>query len=488
MSGTVGGVSVPRLRLAPSPTGYFHVGNARTALYNWLVTQRTGGTFILRIEDTDTERNREEWVEGIQRNLRWLGVEWDEGPYRQSERTGLYDDAYRRLLDAGKAYYCDCGQDEVKGRNAARFGAKGELAGYDGHCRDRGLSAGVLRFRAPDEGTTVVVDLLRGEPTFDNSTIEDFALARPDGTATFILANVVDDADMRVTHVVRGEEHLPNTPKGLLLWKALAPDLPLPVFAHLPLLVNEKRQKLSKRRDKVAVEDYRDLGILPEALRNYLVLLGWSPGGDREIVSVDEMIDLFRLEDVNVSPAYFDLVKLTAMNAEYIRALDVKDFTDRCQPWLTGEMNPGSIDKEDLPGFAIDRFDRAAFERLAPFVQQRAKLLSEVPAMVDFLFRERPFFDPDSWATAMLKGPARELLDTFLVDVAADGFTWSAEALKGVVERAGEANGVKLGKAQAPIRVATMGRSVGLPLFESLEVLGRDESVARVRRARERVD
>ena len=324
----------PRLRFAPSPTGFFHVGSARTSLFNWLVVRRTGGTFVLRIEDTDTERNRDEWVAGIESAMQWIGTDWDEGPYFQSQRTHLYAEAVDRLLADGRAYFCICAADDVRARNIEAHGKAEADRGYDGFCRARGLTQGSVRFRTPDTGTTTVVDLIRGEPIFDNAKIEDFIIQRTSGGAMFLLANVVDDIDMRISHVVRGEEHLSNTPKALLLWQALAPDVALPVFAHVPVLVNEARQKLSKRRDKVALEDFRALGILPEAMRNYLVLLGWSLSNDREIVSVQTMIDEFRLEDVNSSPAFFDIVKLTAMNAEYIRLLSVDDFIERTRPFL----------------------------------------------------------------------------------------------------------------------------------------------------------
>ena len=283
-----GGVTPPvRVRIAPSPTGYFHVGSARTALYNWCVARRAGGTFILRIEDTDRERHQESQYEGIIEALRWLEIDWDEGPYRQSERTALYADAIDRLWDAGYLYACDCTRQEVLERTK-----KNAIPGYDGYCRHRGLERGpgrALRFAMPDGGVTVVRDVIRGDVEFANHTIEDFVVARSNGDALFVLAVVVDDRDMAISHVIRAEEHLPTTPKAVLLWEALnrspargesggggADSRELPVFAHLPLLVNEKRQKISKRRDRVAIEDYRAQGFLPEAIGNYLALLGWS--------------------------------------------------------------------------------------------------------------------------------------------------------------------------------------------------------------------
>ena len=314
-----------RVRFAPSPTGYFHVGGARTALYNLIFARQHHGTFVLRIEDTDTERNRPEWTEGILTALRWIGVEWDEGPYFQSERTDRHQEAARLLYGTGRAYYCDCTREQVEART------KGQASpGYDGHCRERGLGPGegrALRFRTPREGSTTVVDLIRGTPSFENRTIEDFVVQRGNGTAMFLLANVVDDMDMGITHVIRGEEHLPNTPKALLLWEALGGG-ELPVFAHVPVLVNDKRQKLSKRRDKVALEDYRAEGYLAEAMRNYLMLLGWAPKGDDEIVPWSVIEDQFRLEDVVPSPAFFDVKKLTAFNGEYIRGLTPESFVE----------------------------------------------------------------------------------------------------------------------------------------------------------------
>lgn len=460
-----------RLRFAPSPTGYFHVGGARTALYNRVVADQLGGTFVLRIEDTDAERNQQEWADGIQRAMRWIGAGWDEGPYFQSQREHLYAEAGERLVAHGRAYYCDCTRDVVDART------KGSATpGYDGFCRDRGLGPApgrALRFRTPQEGSTVVVDVVRGTPTFENRLIEDFVVQRGNGSAMFLLANVVDDIDMGITHVLRAEEHLPNTPKAILLWEALEGG-PLPVFAHLPVLVNEQRQKLSKRRDKVAIEDFRDEGFLAEAMRNYLMLLGWSPSGNREIVPWAEMQAEFRLEDCVPSPAFFDVKKLRAFNGEYIRALPVDEFVARCQPWLVGERAP----------WTADVFDPAAFAVMAPLVQERVTVLSEVPAMVDFLFLTEVPVDEASWARAM-KEPAADVLDGALV--AYEGVTWEAEALKAALTAVGEAHGLKLGKAQAPVRVAVTGHTVGPPLFESLEVLGRDRTLARLRAARGRL-
>ncbi len=317
-----------RVRIAPSPTGYFHVGGARTALYNWCFACRRDGVFILRIEDTDSERNKEEWVAGIGSALAWLGIDWDEGPYRQSERKAHYQEALDDLWENGHLYACDCTRELVLERTKANA-----TPGYDGFCRDRGLDRGLgraLRFKVPPEGVTVVEDLVRGEVRFANSTIEDFVVAKSNGDPLFVLAGVVDDREMRISHVIRAEEHLPTTPKAVLIWEALGTgELPLPAYAHLPVLVNEKRQKISKRRDRVAIEDYRAQGFLPEAMVNYLALLGWSPGDGREFFTLTELVSEFDLANVNHSPAFFDQQKLLHFNGVYLRALPLDEFVDR---------------------------------------------------------------------------------------------------------------------------------------------------------------
>jgi glutamyl-tRNA synthetase len=433
----------------------FHVGGARSALQNWIYAKQHHGVFILRIEDTDTARNRPEWTEGILEALDWIGIRRGtyEGPLFQSSYAAEQAKATQQLVDAKRAYYCTCTRDEVIERTGNKH------TGYDGFCRDRGLTSGALRFRTPDEGTTIVVDLIRGEPTFENRLIEDFVIARADGTAVFLLANVVDDITMGITHVIRAEEHLPNTPKQQMLWEALGHKPP--VWAHVPVVVNEKRQKLSKRRDKVALEMYRDEGYLADAMRNYLMLLGWAPSGDREIVPWSVIEEEFRLEDVNSSPAFFDEKKLRAFNGEYIRALPVGDFIDACEPWLT----------------TIASYDRATFAKVAELAQTRIAVLAEIVPNVDFLFLDEPRLDEAAWAKASKEA---EILPAVIEAFEALS-TWDAETLKQTLVAVGEAHDLKLGKAQAPVRVAITGRSVGLPLFESLEVLGRSKTLRRLR-------
>ena len=461
--------SGPRFRFAPSPTGFFHVGGARTALWNWALAHSMGGTFVLRIEDTDAERNRPEWTQGIIDALEWIGVHADdphfEGPYFQSQYAEQHIAAAHRLFEQGAAYYCDMTAADVEARNKAEGNQ-----GYQGWSRDRGLGPGpghVLRFRVP-EGTTVVHDLVRGEVSFDNALIEDFVLLRSNGSPMFLLANVVDDMTMGITHVVRAEEHLPNTPKQQMMWEALGH--PAPVWAHVPVLVNEARKKLSKRRDKVALEMYRDEGILAEAMVNYLMTLGWAPKGGEEIQPWPQMQADFRLEDVNHSPAFFDLKKLGAFNGEYIRRMSPEKFLEACRPWLFAADAP----------FPADRFDEAVFLAMAPVIQPRATTLAEAPAVIDFLFLADPAIDADAWAKATA---TPELVGVLRSSTAAfEALTdWHADALKAAFESAAEANGfTKPGKAQAPVRVAITGRTVGPPLFESM---GRDETLRRLRNA-----
>jgi len=466
----------PRVRFAPSPTGYFHVGSARTALFNWLFARHAGGTFILRIEDTDTERGREEWVIGILAALDWLGLDVDEGPYRQSLRSELYRAAAGRLLEAGMLYACDCTRSDIEERRSEKA-----TPGYDGYCRDRGLSPGpgrVLRFRVPHEGEVVIEDLVRGEVRFAASSIEDFVVVKSNGAPLFVLANVVDDIDMGISHVIRGEDLLPSTPKAVLLWEALSAE-PLPAYAHLPMLVNEQRKKLSKRKDPVALEQYRSEGYLPEAFLNYLALLGWSPRGDREIVPLQELVAEFDLGEVNHAPAFFDVKKLAYVNGVYLRSMDSEDFVERCRPWL------------DAGPWEREAYDAALFEKLAPLVQERVSTLSEVTGLVGFAFVDDLAVDALSWEKAVVRDPgAFEILAMALDRFSGERWgsaAWEAPEIRAVIEDVAAQTGRKLAKAQAPVRVAVLGSVVGLPLFESMEVVGRARVVKRLKDALDRL-
>jgi glutamyl-tRNA synthetase len=475
-------LDAPRVRFAPSPTGFFHVGSARTALFNWLFARQQGGTMFLRIEDTDEERNREEWVDGIVEAMSWLGFTPDEPPVRQSQFSAAHTAAADLLLEAGFLYGCDCTREQIDAR------LKGtNHTGYDGHCRTRGLGRGpgvALRFGVPDSGETVVHDLVRGDVSFPNESLDDFVVERSNGTVLFTLSNLVDDRVMAITHVIRAEEHLPNTPKQLLLAAALDEAehaiAPTPAFAHLPWLVNEKRQKLSKRRDPVAVEMYRDQGFLAEAIVNFLALLGWSPKGDDEIVAREVLIEQFALEDVNHSPAYFDVAKLTHINGVYIRALDATAFVDACRPWVA-PMQGAWAPSDRPPPWPPERFDEDVFVRIAPLVQERVATLGEVCAMVDFLFLPEAPIDEAALDKAVHSNVAAR--DVLTASIAAfEVVAFEPEALQRALTEVGENLGLALRRAQAPVRVAITGRSVGPPLFESMALLGRDEVVRRLNR------
>ena len=462
--------SSPRVRFAPSPTGYFHVGGARTALYNWLIARKSGGKFILRIEDTDEARNSEEWVDGIISALSWLGIDWDEGPYRQSERSELYSKAVDKLIQENKAYWCDCAREEIDARAKGRGGPPG----YDGHCRELNKSkspGSALRFAISRPGSTTVNDVVRGEVVFDHANLEDFIIVKSNGSPLFVLANVVDDIDMEITHILRAEEHLPTTPKAILLFKALGVE-ELPVFAHVPVLVNAKRQKLSKRRDRVAVEDYRDLGYLAPAMVNYLALLGWSPGDDREFLTLDELIELFDLEKVNHSPAFFDEQKMQHFNGVYIRNLSDDEFVNYCFPFL---------DKNDWWTAGDDQV--ATFRAISPLVKERVSLLGEVPDMVEFLFTE-DLVIPEDLVEQVLRKDARAA--SILADIRSIYQSipeFGHDELNQATRNYCESIETPLRKVQAPIRVALTGSKVGPPLFESIELLGRETTLARLEKA-----
>ncbi|MFE3602338.1 glutamate--tRNA ligase [Streptomyces sp. NPDC059142] len=475
-----------RVRFCPSPTGNPHVGLVRTALFNWAFARHTGGTLVLRIEDTDAARDSEESYVQLLDSLRWLGLDWDEGPevggphapYRQSQRMDLYRDIADRLLAGGYAYHCYCTTEELDARREAARAA-GRPSGYDGHCRDltaeqkaayeaEGRSA-IVRFRMPDEPVTFT-DLVRGELTFTPENVPDYGIVRANGAPLYTLVNPVDDALMEITHVLRGEDLLSSTPRQVALYKALTElgvAKGVPSFGHLPYVMGEGNKKLSKRDPQASLNLYRERGFLPEGLLNYLSLLGWSLSADRDLFSMDEMVAAFDIADVNANPARFDLKKAEAINADHIRQLDVKAFADACAPWLKAPYAP----------WAPESFDAAAFDALAPLAQTRVTVLSDITANVDFLFLDEPVEEEASWAKAMKPG-ADALLTTARAKIAeAD---WNAESLKNAVLAAGEEHGLKLGKAQAPVRVATTGRTVGLPLFESLELLGRERTLARV--------
>ncbi|MYS25115.1 glutamyl-tRNA synthetase [Streptomyces sp. DvalAA-14] len=477
-----------RVRFCPSPTGNPHVGLVRTALFNWAFARHHQGTLVFRIEDTDAARDSEESYQQLLDSMRWLGLDWDEGPevggpyapYRQSQRMEVYADVARRLKEAGHAYDCYCTPEELETRRA-QARAAGRPSGYDGHCRDltaeqvaayraEGRPA-IVRFRMPDRPITFT-DLVRGELTFAPENVPDFGIVRANGAPLYTLVNPVDDALMQITHVLRGEDLLSSTPRQIGLYLALIElgvATGVPQFGHLPYVMGEGNKKLSKRDPEASLNLYRDRGFLPEGLLNYLSLLGWSYSADQDVFSMAEMVARFDIAGVNANPARFDLKKAEAINADHIRRLEPKDFAEACRPWLRAPYAP----------WAPESFDEAAWQAVAPFAQTRVTVLSDITANVDFLFLDQPVEDEASWAKAMKTPQAAELLRTARERLAAADWS-AAEPLKEAVLAAGEAHGLKLGKAQAPVRVAVTGRTVGLPLFESLQILGRDRTLARI--------
>ncbi|MCT2594317.1 glutamate--tRNA ligase [Streptomyces sp. N2-109] len=488
-----------RVRFCPSPTGNPHVGLVRTALFNWAFARHHGGTLVFRVEDTDAARDSEESYEQLLDSLRWLGLDWDEGPtafdaaagggavgpygpYRQSQRMEIYQDVAERLQAAGHAYRCFCTAEELETRREAARKA-GKASGYDGKCRDLSTEqiaayeaegrTSIVRFRMPDE-TITFTDLVRGELSFAPENVTDYGIVRANGAPLYTLVNPVDDALMEITHVLRGEDLLSSTPRQIALYRALAligvGSGATPAFGHLPYVMGEGNKKLSKRDPESSLNLYRERGFLPAGLLNYLSLLGWSLAEDRDIFSMDELVAAFEIGDVNANPARFDLKKCEAINATHLRELPLPDFTAACAPWLRPPYAP----------WKPEAFDQAAFEELAPLAQTRLTVLSDITQNVDFLFLEEPAEDEKSWQKAMKPGAADVLRSIHSRLAALGEADWSAEPLKEAVLAAGEAHGLKLGKAQAPLRVAVTGRTVGLPLFESLEVLGRERTLLRV--------
>jgi glutamyl-tRNA synthetase len=467
-----------RVRFAPAPTGYLHVGGARTALYNWLFARHHGGVFVLRVEDTDQSRSTDESVTGLQDSLRWLGIDWDEGPevggpfgpYRQTERLDGYREATDRLLAEGNAYRCWCTPEELDERRKAVL-ARGKPWRYDRRCLERpeeerraleeeGRPA-AIRFRAP--GRDVVVDdVIRGEATFHAADLDDFVIMRSTGFPTYLLAAAVDDWKMEMTHVIRGEDLHSSTPRQILLLEALGAEW-IPAYAHLPLIVGPDRQPLSKRHGSVAVEWFREEGYLPEALVNYLALLGWSYDDHTELFGRDDLVAHFDLKRVSRNPAMFDQEKLDWMNGHYIREAD----TDRLAELL----------RERLASLGIDA-DPAVVREGTTLVQERSRTVNEAADMLRFLFRD---VEPNEKARKLVAGQGEYLA------VAADRLEaledWSVESIQGTLESLAEERGLSKTKAFQPIRAAVTFSNVSPPLFESLALLGRERSLERIRRA-----
>ncbi len=477
-----------RVRYAPSPTGFPHVGNIRTALFNWLFARHNGGSFIVRIEDTDVTRRVEGAVEAILGALRWLGMDWDEGPevggeygpYFQSERLKLYQSAAKRLVEQGDAYYCYCTPERLEEMRAEQTRLK-QPPGYDRRCRELSATGGVLkwmsgskrviRFRTPLEKQTIFTDLIRGEITFENANIDDFILLKSDGYPTYHLASVVDDHLMEISHVLRAEEWLSSTPRHLMLYHALGFEPPQ--FVHLPMLLGTDRSKLSKRHGAVSITEYQVQGYLPEAMVNFLALLGWSLDDKTEIMSRKELMDNFSLERVSQTAAIFNREKLDWMNGVYIRSLSLEDFTQRATPFLDRGL-PAEV-KRPIPA------DYAT--KITPLIQERVKILSEVPELTEFFFVDELGYEPgllivkkmnQELAIKALKASVVKLKNLPAFD---------KESLEAVLRPLAEELELKTGQLFGTLRVAVTGRMVAPPLFQTMAVLGKERCTQRIKEA-----
>jgi glutamyl-tRNA synthetase len=451
-------VSAHRFRFAPSPTGFLHIGGARTALYNWLLARKSSqDALVLRLEDTDVARSTDAAIAQILEALEWLGIDWDEGPFRQTERAERYAERLEQLLAAGAAYWDTAGAEEVK---QAKEGAAGR--GYRGEPVPEGTPGAAVRLRVPDEGVTVVRDVIRGESPFEHALLDDFVIARADRTPLYNFAVAVDDSEMEITHVVRGEDHLSNTPRQLLVLSALGADAPL--YAHLPLLHGTDGKPLSKRHGAASVQELRDAGYLPEAVRNYLALLGWGYDAETTFFSTEDLIEKFTLERVSRSPAVFDEQKLSWMNGHYIRGLAPAELAARTVEYMEREGIPGAEDPKLEPAVAA--------------VQEKVSTLAEIPRLVGFALGPVEV-DSAAWEKVMGKEGAREAL-TGVREALAAVEPFDEPHVEAALRALAERLGMKPGALFQPLRVALTGRTVSAGIFESLALLGREESLGRI--------
>lgn len=457
-----------RTRFAPSPTGYLHVGGARTALFSWLFARKHGGSFILRIEDTDLERSTAESINAILEGMAWLGLEYDEGPFYQTRRFDRYAQVTQELMDQGLAYRCDCTKERIDALREEALKRK-QKPRYDGHCRNRNPDPNrphVIRFRNPDAGLVVVDDLVHGRITIDNDQLDDLILRRTDGSPTYNLTVVVDDMDMEITHVIRGDDHINNTPRQINILSALGRELPR--YAHLPMILGDDGSRLSKRHGAVSVVQYRDAGFLPEALLNHLARLGWSHG-DQELFSLDEMIELFDLDQVNKAAASFNDEKLAWFNQHYIKASDPARIAHLLSPHM------GRLNIDPTKGPVLVEVVRAQ--------QERAKTLVEMAEISAFCYRDFDEFDAVS-AKKHLRPVARDPLER-LREALASLEDWTKEALHQAVENVAESLGMKMGKVAQPLRVAIVGRAASPGIDITLRLVGREASLRRIDKALE---
>ncbi len=452
-------------RFPPSPTGHLHLGGARTALFNWLFTRHNRGKFILRFEDTDRERSKQEYVDSIIEALKWLGLDWDEGPYFQSKRLEIYQSYAQKLFEEGKAYYCECPKEILEKKRKERL-EKGLKPRYDGTCRDKKLGPGegrVLRIKAPEIGEIVFEDLLRGKIVFPAEEIDDFIILRSDGTPTYHFAVVIDDITMGITHVIRGDDHISNTPKQLLIYKALEVDPP--EFAHIPMVLGSDGARLSKRHGAKSILEYRDAGFLPKALLNYLARLGWGYG-DQEYFTVEELIEKFDLKSINLSPARFDQNKLLAINAYWIKNSDNRYLLEYLKYFLRG--------------YDLGKFPEEYLLSAIETVKTRSKTLVEMAEMIGFYLVEEVNYDLDG-AKKFLVPEIKPLLQKIAEDL--KNLPLDEKRLEEYFRNLAEESGVKLKNIAQAVRVALTGRTVSPGLFEIIKVLGKERVGKRLKKA-----
>ena len=458
--------ALPRTRFAPSPSGYLHIGGARTALFNYLYARRHGGTFVLRVEDTDRERSTDASIAAILESLEWLRITWDEGPFFQSRRTATYVAEAERLLAAGKAYRCFCTSEELDAKRQAALAA-GRKPVYDGTCRalppgDGGGRPHTVRFRGPKDGETVVDDIVKGRVVFQNVELDDLIILRTDGTPTYNFCVVVDDAEMRISHVLRGDDHLANTPRQILLYQALGAALP--AFGHVPLILGPDKSRLSKRHGAMAVTAYRDMGFLPDAVCNYLVRLGWSHG-DQEIFSRAELIEKFNLEAIGKSAGIFDYEKMLWLSAHYLREMPPAELAAAARPFIAqaGLTVPG---------------DDAWLAKALATLRERAKTLVDLVEQAHFYLSDHVTLDP----AAAVKFLRPEIVPALgaLRDACAALREWNVEAIERAFHEVIARHDLKLGKLAQPVRVAVTGTAASPGIFEVLDVLGRERTLARL--------
>lgn len=457
-----------RTRFAPSPTGYLHIGGARTALFAWLYARKHGGKFVLRIEDTDLERSTEESVNAILEGMSWLGLDYDEGPFYQTHRFERYEEVIQQLLNEGKAYRCNCSKERIEKLREDQMAAK-QKPRYDGHCRNANVSADephVIRFANPQEGNVVFDDLVRGTISVSNQELDDLIIKRTDGSPTYNLSVVVDDLDMKISHVIRGDDHINNTPRQINILKAMGHDAP--TYAHVPMILGEDGTRLSKRHGATSVIEYREMGYLPEALLNYLVRLGWS-SGDQELFSLDEMISLFDVVNVNKAPSSFNNEKLQWLNQQYIKDEDASRVAQLLSVHL------GNLD--------IDPSIGPALEEVVVAQRERAKTLVELAEVSKFFYQDFEAFD-EKMAKKQLKVAATEVLTT--VQTALNELpNWELESIHDAIHGVAEQLGVKMGKVGMPLRVAVTGGAPSPSLDLTVYLVGREACDRRINKALE---